>query len=311
MQWSDRIGRRLKPRDLHVFMAVAEHRSMAAAAEHLAVSRPVVSKTISDLEAMLGVPLFDRLPSGVELTGYGHALLKRSAVVFDDLRQSVEELEFMADHSIGHLRVGSNESTTAGLMTAALARVLTQYPGWSIRSVIAPFAAQADALRQRSVELVLGRHMVDEPDVAVEPLFHDRLVVVTGAKSVWARRRKIALADLVGAEWIQSPSETSPGGPTYEAFTDLGLPVPPIKIFSELLNLRYGLLAQNKCVTMIPESVFRFSPIRTFIKVLPINIPPWRRPMAIQTLKNRTLSSQGRLFVDIVRKIAAPLARGR
>ena len=47
MQWSDRIGRRLKPRDLHVFMAVAEFGNMAKAADSLAISRPVVSKTIA------------------------------------------------------------------------------------------------------------------------------------------------------------------------------------------------------------------------------------------------------------------------
>src|SRR5262245_21457005 len=89
MQWSDRIGRRLKPRDLHVFLAVAENGNMAKAAEQLAVSRPVVSKTISDLEHTLGVRLLDRTPKGVELTVYGRALLKRSLAVFDELRQSV------------------------------------------------------------------------------------------------------------------------------------------------------------------------------------------------------------------------------
>jgi DNA-binding transcriptional LysR family regulator len=56
MQWSDRIGRRLKPRDLHVFMAVAQHGNMAKAADSLAISRPVVSTTISELEHTLGVP---------------------------------------------------------------------------------------------------------------------------------------------------------------------------------------------------------------------------------------------------------------
>lgn len=49
MQWTDRVGRRLKPRDLHVFLAVAEQGNMAKAAERLAISRPVVSKTIADL----------------------------------------------------------------------------------------------------------------------------------------------------------------------------------------------------------------------------------------------------------------------
>jgi DNA-binding transcriptional LysR family regulator len=97
MRWSDRVGRRLKPRDLHIFVAVAELGNMAKAAERLAISRPVVSKTISELERTLGVPLFDRSAKGVVRTLYGHALLRRSVAIFDELRQSVKEIEFLAD----------------------------------------------------------------------------------------------------------------------------------------------------------------------------------------------------------------------
>src|SRR5580704_6936242 len=109
MQWSDRIGRRLRPRDLHVFMAVAQHGNMAKAADSLAISRPVVSKTISELEHTLGVPLFDRNPKGVEPTLYGRALLRRSVAIFDELRQSVKEIEFLADPTLGELRLGCSD----------------------------------------------------------------------------------------------------------------------------------------------------------------------------------------------------------
>ena len=76
MKWTDRIGRRVKLRDLHIALAVADAGSMTRAAQELAVSYPVVSKTISDLEHTLGVKLFDRSISGVEPTHYGRALLQ-------------------------------------------------------------------------------------------------------------------------------------------------------------------------------------------------------------------------------------------
>jgi len=60
MKWTDRIGRRVKLRDLHIALAVAEAGGLTQAAKNLAVSYPVVSKTISDLEHTLGVKLFDR-----------------------------------------------------------------------------------------------------------------------------------------------------------------------------------------------------------------------------------------------------------
>src|SRR6266702_6983843 len=128
MEWSDRIGRRLRPRDLHVFLVVAEKGNMAKAAEQLAISRPVVSKTIADLEHTLGVRLLDRTPHGVEPTLYGHALLKRSLAVFDELRQSVKEIEFLADPSAGELRVGCTEPLAAGFMAAVIDSISQQYP---------------------------------------------------------------------------------------------------------------------------------------------------------------------------------------
>src|SRR5262245_10392468 len=82
MQWTERVGRRVKLRDLHVLLAVANSGSIARAAEHLAISHPVVSRTISDLEHALGVRLFDRRSHGVEPTMYGRAFLDCGIAVF-------------------------------------------------------------------------------------------------------------------------------------------------------------------------------------------------------------------------------------
>ena len=86
MEWSERIGRRIRLRDLHIVLAVAEAGSMAKAARRLAISHPVVSKTISDLEHTLNVKLFDRTAQGVWPTTYGEALLKCGVNVFDEMR---------------------------------------------------------------------------------------------------------------------------------------------------------------------------------------------------------------------------------
>src|SRR5262245_61797556 len=122
MDWSDRIGQRLSPRDLHVFLVVADELNMAKAAERLAISRPVVSRTIASLERTLGVPLFDRVSRGSELTRYGVALANHAEVVFYELRRSVEAIQEIAKPGTGEVRFASSEIWAAGLVPAAIER---------------------------------------------------------------------------------------------------------------------------------------------------------------------------------------------
>ena len=75
MQLSDRVGRRMKLRDLHVLMTVVQAGSMGKAAQRLNTGQPAVSRSIAHLEHTLGVRLLDRDRRGVELTPYGRALL--------------------------------------------------------------------------------------------------------------------------------------------------------------------------------------------------------------------------------------------
>jgi DNA-binding transcriptional LysR family regulator len=201
MDWSDRIGRRIRLRDLHVLLAVAEAGSMAKASKKLAISHPVVSKTISDLEQTLGVKLFDRTSQGVELTAYGHAMLKCGVNVFDDMRQGLKQIEFLTDPTSGDLAVGCPEIMNAGIMPAISERLLRQHPGVHLRVVHADIALlQFNLLRERKVELLIGR-MPDpfvEDDLVSEPLLQEPFVAVAGASSQWARRRRVELADLIG-----------------------------------------------------------------------------------------------------------------
>jgi DNA-binding transcriptional LysR family regulator len=310
MEWSDRIGRRLRPRDLHVFLAVAEKGNMAKAAEQLAISRPVVSKTIAELEQTLGVRLLDRTPHGVEPTLYGRALLKRSLAVFDELRKSVKEIEFLINPNAGELRIGFSEVPAAGLVPGAIDLLSRQYPNIKIQTEQGTFDTLVERLRARRCEVVVTRLLSREPDITAEPVHYDQLFVVAGVRSKWARRRHIGLADLAEEAWVQAPAEMGQGSPTLEAFRAAGLSAPRVAVLSSSLNLRYGLLATGRFITMIPESVLRHGPQRASIRKLPIKLPRWHVPTCILTLKDRTLSPLAQRFIECLHSLGKPLARG-
>ena len=144
-----RIRRRLKLRDLDTLMAVAQWGSMAKAATHLRVSQPAISKAIADMEHTLGVRLLDRLAQGIEPTIYGRALLKSAAAVFDDVRQGINEIEFLGDSTAGEVRIGATEPMMAGLLPAVLERVHHQYPriAFHVTQITAIMAQVREAAR--------------------------------------------------------------------------------------------------------------------------------------------------------------------
>ena len=202
MQWEDRIGRRIKFRDLHIALAVAQSGSMLKAAEALAISQPVVSKVIADLEQALGVRLFDRSRKGVEPTASGRALLNRGRAAFDELKQGVKEIEFLNDPTAGELRIGSSQSLAEGIVFAVSIACRGNIRALSFISSGGTLATYED-LRERRVELGIRTHVrtVLPKDMDQEALFEEPLVVVAGMENPWARRRKIKLAELVNEPW--------------------------------------------------------------------------------------------------------------
>jgi DNA-binding transcriptional LysR family regulator len=101
---------------------------MAKAAQQLSVTQSAVSKAIGDLEHTLGVRLLDRGPQGVEPTIYGRALLKRGNVVFDELKQTIRDIEFLADPTVGEVRFECHEGVPAPLLPPIMERFSSQCP---------------------------------------------------------------------------------------------------------------------------------------------------------------------------------------
>jgi DNA-binding transcriptional LysR family regulator len=303
------IGQRLKLQHLKVAMAVAEWGSMAKAAKHLAISQPVVSKVIADLEDMLGVRVFDRNPQGVEPTLYGRALLRRSVAIFDDLKASVEEIKFLADPTAGELRIGSTEPLLAGLGAAVIQRLSSQYSGIVFHVIEADSATLLHRdLPERRVEFAivpLLKSFVGE-HLEATVLFEDHLRVVVGATSRWARRRKVTLAELADEPWCVAPS--SVGSLVADAFLANGLKRPRVAVSTTTSHLYLQLLESGRFVGHFGDGLLHFYERRFALRRLSIELPVPPFTVAIVTLKDRTISPVAKLFIECARKVAKPLA---
>ena len=312
MHWSERLGRRLKLRDLHILLAVAKSGSMGKAAADLAISQPAVSRAIADVEHAVGLRLLDRGPQGVRPTLYGQALLQCGVAVFDDLRQGVKQLEFLTDPTAGELRIGCNETLSAGFVSAVLDRLSRQYPRATFHLVPADRATLLNReLRQRTVELAVTTTpgLDVEKDIEVDVLFEDRFVALAGTESKWVRRRKFTLADVINEAWILPPPDSLPGLIIAEVFRASGVEPPHAHMVSFSIPLHHHLLATGRYLTMLPMSMLRFGK-HLPLKLLPVATPENTYPTGIVTLKNRTLGPLAQRFIDCAREVARPLRTG-
>jgi DNA-binding transcriptional LysR family regulator len=312
----DRIGRRLRLRDLRVFFAVVQSRSLAKAAAQLGVSQPAVSQVIAYLEHDLGVKLFDRSSRGVEPTIYASALLSRGQAAFDELRQGIREIEALADPASGELTIGFTVSVAATVLPHLIEQFSAKYPRTVVHVNLVPSpAGKFPGLRDRTYDLILARMPTPLPDdfsvdgLRNEALCDDPFVVVAGKHSAWARRRKIDLAELVDEPWILSPPDSWVHARVAEAFKARGLESPKPRLVTYDMDLRTKLPAHGRFISVVPNSLFYLGAGMPDLKKLPVDLPvrPWL--LSILTLKNRTSGPVVERFIDCARDVAKTITQ--
>lgn len=302
---SERIERRVKLHDVRVLMAAVETGSMNKAADRLGTSQPAISRSISDLEHALGVPLLERSPQGVEPTRYGRALAKRGLAVFDELRQGVEDIAFLADPTVGELRVGCSESFASGLVLDVIEKLARKHPRISFQLATGAGSPIFDGLAARNVEFVVSRttEIVVRDYLVVDKLFDDSYVIAVGPGSRWERRRRIELAELVDEPWTLPPSDSFGSTLMAAAFRARGLEPPKATVTTPSLNMRNSLMASGRYLTMLPGFAItrhRFP----HLKKLPVDLPDTQTPVSVVTLKNKALSPLALMFLDHLREAA-------
>jgi len=316
VQWEQQIGRRLRLRDLFVFFTVVEYGSMAKAADKLRVSTPSISEVIASLEHALGVRLLDRTTKGIVTTPYGDALLVRGRAAFDELRQGIRDIDFIADPNAGELRIGCPESIAAGFLVSVLTRFSRDHPRVSahVLPVYTP-TVEFPELHERKIDLAFARLAKDPvqgrltEELDAEVLFNDRYSVVVGAESKWARR-KVGLADLVDEPWIMTPLDALGDSFVGAAFRRRGLKLPRMLITTFSIHLRTSLVGGGEFITALPRSVFQIYRRPRLLKELPIDLAV-QPPLAIVTMRNRTLTPGVQMFIQCARDVAQSFARER
>ena len=223
------------------------------------------------------------------------------------MRRGLQQIEFIRQPDAGELRIGSSIVVDAGLLPAVIERFAKDFPRAALHVLPENIATQQyDNLRQRNVELVLGRlpAIMNEPDLLAETLYNEPNVVAAGADSPLAKRRKVTLKELMAEPWVLAQPGSLARSLQDDAFRKSGLEPPSATVLTVSLHLYMRLIETGRWIGLVPGSVMRFGGKHMCIKILPVAILSPPAPVGFITVKDRTLTPLAERFMECARKVA-------
>lgn len=189
-------------RELEIFVGVARTRSFTRAAEELYTSQPAVSRAIAQLEARLGVELFQRTTRSVTLTSSGSLLLPAAQEVINSIGRLRHRAKMVAEGQIGVVRLGVPPNVNFLAMADLMAAVARTSPGVAVVPSEQPSDLQVAMLRSGELDIGVLRHPFDEQGLAWVDLVSEPLMVYLAETHPLAHRPVLTLQDLSGERLV-------------------------------------------------------------------------------------------------------------
>ncbi|MBB6253075.1 LysR family transcriptional regulator [Nitrospirillum iridis] len=247
-------------RDLEYFLAVAESGSFTLAAQQRGLSQQALSKSLARLEGELGVPLLERTPKGVLLTGMGEALRIRAQTVLAEVSHFRRDVDVALGRSTSQLALALSPVASAGVGRNAVIRLQQRYPRLNLRieGGLAPQFVRLLLAGEIDLAVTTGGGDVD-PQIMVTALGDERWLVV-GRRGNPMLTRARSIADLGGADWIFGKLPEGLGQPVDEHFLAAGVPPIQPRIITTSLPFAISVLEATDMLAILPRSMVVAAP---------------------------------------------------
>lgn len=247
-------GSRLRLRHLQCFLAVARLGRLRAAADALAVTQPAVTKTINELEEILGVKLFERSRKGVTLTPPAHAFLRHAAAAAQALGQAVDSVRLESGRA--PLRVGTLPTVTTGLLVPAIVRFHAQNPDITVCAVTGNNTELIRLLRAHEVDVAVAR--LSDPremtGLSFEFLYAEPLALVVRPGHPLVKQRRATAQALERYRFVLPPAGTLIRHTAEGFLAAAGAARPEILAETISVSLARGLVLTTDAIWFTPPS---------------------------------------------------------
>ena len=301
----------MKLTHLRYLTAVAERGSLRAAARHLGIAQPAITRSIREIEHELGVSLFERLPRGVALTQMGQAFLRRAAAIQNELRLATDEIAQMRGSAIGQVSLAVSSAAQIALLPRVLVPFRKRFPEvfLNLREGLLPIVEAS--LREGAVDFYVGPvpELPQSGDLLVEKLFDNKRLVFGRKGHPMAGAR--SLKELADARWIRTLVAVDESAELANVFQQYGLEPPRVEMTASSGIAIILSTAHSDLLAMMPEQWLEFVATRELLQPFHIAESLASAPICIVSRARLPLTPAAEFLADLFRRGAGHHMRER
>lgn len=258
---------------MRIIAALADLKLVARVSESLNVTQPAVSKQITELERIVGVPVVTRDKNRLHLTPIGIRLAEHAKQVLNQLDRAAFDIDAMASGISGSVSIGAVSSVAPTLLPGTIALFKNNRPNASVSVTEGHFVGLFPELEAGALDLLIARIWQPQelPGIMQKTLYSEPLVVVAGRNNSLARKTNLLWSDVVAFPWIMPPVNSVARRAVDALFTENALTPPGNTISSLSLTLNLEILNAMPALGLLPQSLAQAYAGRGEVVTLPLD----------------------------------------
>lgn len=303
------VRARLKTRQLMLLIAIDEEGNIHRAAETLAMSQPAASKLLKDLEDMLGVPLFERLPRGMRPTWYGETMIRHARIALASLGEAGAELEALKGGWAGSVAVGAIAGPAMTLLPTALARITRQAPTLRVSLLVESSDVLLERLEQNRLDFLVARlfEQHDKQHLQYQALAEEQICAIVRPGHPILQVGQPDLAELARNSWIVPPEGSVLRHRFDLMFRSAGLRPPQQVLATTALVFITKMLQESDYIAVVPMDVARHYADHGMVRIVPVELSCQMDSFGIITRTDWLLSPGARTVLGALQQAASEI----
>lgn len=296
---------KLRVRQLHLLISIGQHKSLQKAANELSMTLSAASKSLQEIEQILGGTLFARMRDGLHPNALGQCAISYAQIIRKDINAMCDELVSIQTGQTGRIRLGAIMGSIP-LIVDTIHDLLNQpETDLTIEFLEGTSTQLLTMLENDQLDIAIGRtSMSIAPDnFHYTHLMDEHISVVVGFNHPISTKQNLAFHELKGFQWISFPNRLSLSILLRQELVRAGLTEAKLPIETASTTLTSLLLKKStNLLAFLPTSIAEQLEQQKLVSILPIDFPQKAQPFGLITYKKRNLPPNAQVLIEALNK---------